>query len=80
MHPGNSVNDFDPNLKARYVESWNLGFQRSLTPDTVLEVRYIGNHSARFWGLVAKFVSPFMKQRSPPNPPQEFPAVKIRNV
>ncbi|HEY1338952.1 MAG TPA: TonB-dependent receptor [Bryobacteraceae bacterium] len=49
---GNSVNDFDPNLKSRYVESWNVGFQRSLTPDTVLELRYVGNRSARLWSAV----------------------------
>ena len=47
--PGNSLNDFDPNLKARYVMSWNLGFQRALAPDTVLEVRYVGNRSERLW-------------------------------
>ena len=52
VNPGNSVNDFDPNLKARYVESWNVGFQRSLTQDTVLELRYVGNRSARFWANV----------------------------
>jgi len=52
VNPGNSVNDFDPNIKARYVESWNLGFQRSLTQDTVLELRYVGNRSARFWANV----------------------------
>jgi hypothetical protein len=52
LNPGNSVNDFDPNLKARYVESWNLGFQRSITQDTVLEVRYLGNRSARFWANI----------------------------
>jgi hypothetical protein len=44
---GSSINDYDPNLKVRYVESWNVGLQRSLTPDTVLEVRYVGNRSAR---------------------------------
>ena len=47
--PGNSIYDYNPDLKSRYVESWNVGFQRSLTPDTVLEVRYVGNHSARAW-------------------------------
>jgi hypothetical protein len=46
---GNSLNDYDPNLKARYVESWNIGFQRSLSPNTALEVRYVGNRSARAW-------------------------------
>ncbi len=52
VNPGNSVNDFDPNLKSRYVVSWNIGLQRSLTPDTVLEVRYVGNRSARLWSTI----------------------------
>ena len=52
VNAGNSVNDFDPNLKSRYVMSWNLGFQRSLTQDTVLEVRYVGNRSARLWSTL----------------------------
>ena len=50
--PGNSIYDYNPDLKSRYVESWNVGFQRSLTPDTVLEVRYVGNHSARAWTTI----------------------------
>jgi len=50
--PGNSINDYDPNLKSRYVESWNVGLQRSLTRDTVLEVRYVGNRSQRTWTSV----------------------------
>lgn len=47
--PGTSINDYNPNIKSRYVESWNVGFQRSLTPDTVLEVRYVGNRSNDAW-------------------------------
>jgi hypothetical protein len=47
--PGNQLYDYDPNLKARYVESWNIGLQRPLTRDTVLEVRYVGNRSERAW-------------------------------
>jgi len=47
--PGNSVADFDPNLKTGYVQSWNLSIQRELTQDTVLEVRYVGNHGTRLW-------------------------------
>jgi len=50
--PGSSINDFDPNIKTRYVESWNLGFQRPLTRDTVLEIRYVGNQSHRAWALL----------------------------
>lgn len=49
---GTSLNDYDPNLKSRYTESWNLGFQRPLTKDTVLEVRYVGNRSARAWTTI----------------------------
>jgi hypothetical protein len=32
--PTNSINDFDPNLKMGYVQSWNLGFQRELARNT----------------------------------------------
>src|SRR5258708_15517436 len=44
---GNNVADFDPNLKTGYVQSWNFGLQREITRDTVLEVRYVGNHGTR---------------------------------
>ena len=37
LAPGNSINDYDPNIKTRYVESWNLSLQRPLDRDTVLE-------------------------------------------
>ena len=47
-----SVNDFDPNLKMGYVQSWNIGFQRELTRDTVMEVRYTGNHGVHEWRQV----------------------------
>ncbi len=47
--PGNSVADFDPRLKIGYVQSWNLSLQRELTRDTVLELRYVGNHGTRLW-------------------------------
>jgi hypothetical protein len=65
--PGNSLNDYDPNLKARYVESWNIGFQRSLSKNTVLEARYVGNRSARAWAAlnlneVNVFESGFLSQ------------------
>ena len=47
--PGSSINDYNPSLKSRYVESWNIGLQRPLTPNTVVEARYVANHSARAW-------------------------------
>ena len=46
---GNSVADFSPDLKVGYVQSWDLGFQRELTRDTVIEVRYVGNHGTGLW-------------------------------
>ncbi|MBZ5620146.1 MAG: TonB-dependent receptor [Acidobacteriia bacterium] len=46
---GTSLNEFSPNLKVGYVQSWDIGFQRELTRDTVLEVRYIGNHGTDLW-------------------------------
>jgi hypothetical protein len=44
-----SVNDFDPNLKMGYVQSWNIGYQRELSRNTVMEVRYTGNHGVHEW-------------------------------
>ena len=44
-----SVNAFAPDLKIGYVESWTFGVQRELAPDTVLEVRYIGNRGHKLW-------------------------------
>ncbi len=46
---GNSLFSIDPNLKTPYVQSWTFGIQRELTPSTVLEVRYVGNHGTRLW-------------------------------
>ncbi len=48
----NSVTDFSPNLKTGYVQSWDLGIQKELTRDTVLEVRYVGNHGTDLWRQV----------------------------
>jgi Carboxypeptidase regulatory-like domain len=45
----NSVNDFIPNLKLGYVQSWNIGWQRELGKDSVVEVRYTGNHGVHLW-------------------------------
>jgi hypothetical protein len=50
--PGNQINDYNPNIKARYVASWNVGYQRPIDKDTVIEARYVGNRSARAWVAV----------------------------
>jgi len=45
----NSLYAYNPNLKIPYVQSWNVGFQRELSKNTVVEVRYTGNHGLRLW-------------------------------
>jgi hypothetical protein len=34
------------------VQSWNFGLQRELTKDTVMEIRYQGNHGVKLWRQV----------------------------
>jgi hypothetical protein len=40
---------FNPHIKQPYVESWQFGIQRQLSPNNVLEVRYVGNVSKDQW-------------------------------
>ncbi|HSH17055.1 MAG TPA: hypothetical protein VLD18_13525, partial [Verrucomicrobiae bacterium] len=46
---GQSVNVFNPDLGMPYVQSWSFSIQRELTPSTVVEVRYVGNHGTGLW-------------------------------
>ncbi len=46
---GTSYLTFDPHIKQPYVESWQVGIQRQLSPNNVLEVRYVGNVSKDQW-------------------------------
>ncbi len=39
----------NPDLRVPYVQNWNFGIQRQLSPSTVLEVRYVGNKSTHMW-------------------------------
>jgi hypothetical protein len=43
---------FDPHIKQPYVESWQFGIQRQITPSNVVEVRYVGNVSRKQWMAV----------------------------
>jgi hypothetical protein len=61
------LNAFAPNLKMGYVESWNIGFQRELRKNSVIEVRYTGNHGLKEWrqvnlNEVNLFESGFLKE------------------
>ncbi len=42
---GQTVSFLNPRMKSPYSLRWNFGFQHSLSPNMVLEVSYIGNHS-----------------------------------
>ncbi len=37
----------DPNLRTPYVQTWSAGIQREVGKNTVLEVRYVGNHAIK---------------------------------
>jgi hypothetical protein len=46
---GTSYLTFDPHIKQPYVESWQFGIQRALSPNNVMEIRYVGNVSRNQW-------------------------------
>ena len=46
LSPTTSFGMSDPNLRAPYVQQWNIGIQRELK-DFVVEARYIGNHGTK---------------------------------
>jgi hypothetical protein len=46
---GLAANVIDPNLHLGYVQSWSAGWQREITPSTVVEVRYVANHGTGLW-------------------------------
>ncbi len=46
---GQSLGYVNPNLVTPYTQNWNLGIQRTLPGNTVIEVRYLGNKSTHMW-------------------------------
>lgn len=43
------IGGIDPNLKEPYIEQWNVGIQRQIPGNTVVEVDYVGNHGVHEW-------------------------------
>lgn len=39
----------DPNIRQPYTQQWNLGIQRQIGQNNVLEVRYLGSRSVHEW-------------------------------
>jgi hypothetical protein len=52
VQSGANVEDWNPQIKPEYVESWTLGFQRQLDKNTVIDIRYVANHYADGWQAV----------------------------
>jgi hypothetical protein len=68
---GQAINFMNPRMKSPYSVRWNLSVQYQLTPNLVMEVAYIGNHSVhlpvtytQFNGIPRQYLStaPFRDQ------------------
>ena len=44
-----SINLFDPDLQVPFARTWSVGYQRALTRDSAIEVRYVGTHNYAGW-------------------------------
>jgi Carboxypeptidase regulatory-like domain len=42
---------FDPDIKTPMVKNWSIGYQRELTRDSAIEIRYVGNRGSNLWRL-----------------------------
>jgi hypothetical protein len=52
VQSGANIEDWNPNIKPEYVESWTAGFQRQLSKNTVFEARYVATHGVDLWSAV----------------------------
>ena len=44
-----TISGFDPTLRAPYTVNWNLGFQREVWSNAVIEARYVGTQTHLAW-------------------------------
>lgn len=47
LDPTAAIFTIDPKLKTPYVQQWTLSVEREILPDTVAEVRYVGNRGTK---------------------------------
>ena len=47
-----TITAFHPDIEVASARSWSAGFQRSLTSDTALEVRYLGTRGVNQWSTL----------------------------
>src|ERR1051325_11328206 len=48
-----SVNIFDSNLQLSYTQAYTVGWQRKLTNDSAVEVRYVGSRHRNDWETIS---------------------------
>lgn len=48
---GTGISTMKSDLKTPYVHAWNIGVQRLLMKNTVVEVRYVGNRALNVWNM-----------------------------
>ncbi len=41
----------DPHLRTPYVENWNLNLQQAISPNSLLQVAYVGNHGINLYSV-----------------------------
>jgi hypothetical protein len=46
------LNAFAPDIKIAKVQTWMVGFARSISRDTAVEIRYIGNYGSDEWSAL----------------------------
>ena len=44
-----NLNAFAPDIKIGRVQSWTIGFARSISKDMAVEIRYVGNRGSNLW-------------------------------
>jgi hypothetical protein len=44
-----SINLFDPGLQTPFARTWTAGYQRALTRNSAIEIRYVGTHNYQGW-------------------------------
>jgi hypothetical protein len=52
VQSGQNVEDYNPNIKPEYVQSWTIGFQRQLDNNTGIDIRYVGTHGVGLWRAI----------------------------
>lgn len=50
---GSSLNGFAGNIQIPYARTWTIGFQRALSQDMAMEVRYVGTWGVKQWSALS---------------------------